>query len=85
MLVHILVGLKYEDVKNLKLEYIKILGFKEEGQKYLNKLKKDIKIPLRVQKDSFTYQMELRCAALYDLFSHDDNLKYEKTTKPLKF
>ena len=44
MLVHILVDLKKEDMTYNN--YIRILGFNNKGKLYLNKIKKDIKLPL---------------------------------------
>lgn len=45
-LVYILCNIKKEDVKNKDLQYIRILGFNEKGKKYLNKIKKNLTIPL---------------------------------------
>lgn len=42
-LVNILVGLTSNDITN---NYIRILGFNKKGRVYLNKIKKDIKIPV---------------------------------------
>ena len=46
MLVHILCSFTKEEAKNKKIEYIRILGFNDSGRKYLNKIKKDIDIPI---------------------------------------
>lgn len=46
MLVHILVGFTKNDAKNTNANYIRILGFSEKGRLYLNKIKKDVTIPL---------------------------------------
>lgn len=46
MFTHILCDFTKKDATNLDVEYIRILGFNELGKKYLNKIKKDIKIPL---------------------------------------
>ena len=84
MLIHILVGLKKSDAQNLSLEYLKVLGFTKKGQQYLNKIKKEVNIPLTPLKNSLTYTLELKCAQLYDFKSKDDNLKFENSNKPLK-
>lgn len=44
MLVHILLGIK--KTANNKDLYIRILGFNSKGRNYLNKIKKEIKIPI---------------------------------------
>ncbi len=85
MLVHILMGLTKEDNQNIKMDYIKVLGFNNKGKDYLNKIKKDLDISLIPNKDSLVYQYELRCASIYDLVVKEDNLKWEKSNKPLKY
>ena len=46
MFTHILTSLTKEEAKNIKLEYIRLLGFNNKGKSHLNKIKKDISIPL---------------------------------------
>ena len=46
MLIHILCSFTKEEAKNLKSEYIRILGFNEKGKKYLNSIKKNTKLPI---------------------------------------
>ncbi len=84
MLVHILVGFTKEDNKNLKHEYIKILGFNEIGKKYLNKRKKETNTSFIVNKDSLVYKYELTAGALYDLVTNSNSLEYETKNKPIK-
>jgi len=45
MLIYILIGFKKDDM-NKDINYIRILGFDNKGQEYLNKLKKEIDIPI---------------------------------------
>jgi len=45
MLSFILFNYKKED-NNIDLKYIKVLGFNELGKKYLNKIKKDVDLPI---------------------------------------
>ncbi len=85
MLIHILVGLKKSDVQNLSLEYLKVLGFTKKGQQYLNKVKKEVTIPLTPLKNTLTYNLELKCAYLYDLHSQNASAKFETSNKPLKY
>ncbi len=84
MMIHILIGLTKEDVKNLELDYIKVLGFNTLGQKYLNKIKKEINIPLVPIKNSLIYTYELKSAYLYDLITNENNIIMEHNTKPIK-
>lgn len=47
MLTHILCDFTKEKAKRWqKIEYIRILGFNKKGQNYLNKIKKDLNIPI---------------------------------------
>ena len=46
MFVHILCSLTKEEAKNNNIEYIRILGFNNNGKNYLNKIKKTIDIPI---------------------------------------
>ncbi len=82
MLVHILIGFKKSDnIKNL--EYIKILGFNHIGQKYINKIKKDISIPCKVIFDSNTYKLEQKAVIIYDLITSSNQIVFEKQNKPI--
>ena len=46
MLIHILLNIKKNDA-NLEIEYINILGFSQKGKDYINKIKKNISIPIK--------------------------------------
>lgn len=46
MLTHILCSFKKEDAKNLEIEYLRVLGFNNKGQKVLNSVKKDLDVPI---------------------------------------
>ncbi len=84
MLTHILIGLTKEDAKNLKLNYIHVLGFNKLGKSYLNKIKKEIDFPLVINKKDKVYEYEIKCALLYDMFSKYDNTTFEISNKPIK-
>ena len=59
MLVHILCSFTKEEAKKCKaIEYIRILGFNDKGRLYLNKIKKNIDIPI-ISKLSNQYFKEL--------------------------
>ncbi len=65
-LVHILCCL---DKKDYKLEYIRILGFNNKGRQYLNKIKKEVTLPLLTKYDNY----ELLVDNIYNLISKDTN------------
>ena len=46
ILTYILLSITKEDCDNLDLEYIRVLGFDKKGKDLLNKIKKDIDVPL---------------------------------------
>lgn len=46
MFVHILCCFTKEEAKHNDIEYIRVLGFNNNGKKYLNSIKKDINIPI---------------------------------------
>lgn len=46
MLIHILTSFTKEEAKNIKIDYIRVLGFTLTGQTYLNKIKKDLTLPI---------------------------------------
>ncbi len=85
MLVHILIGFTKQDNNIIELDYIKILGFNEKGKNYLNKIKKEINIPLITNKSSLIYNYELKSALIYDLITNSDTFNFEKFNKPVYF
>ena len=46
MFMHILCGFTKEEASNIDIEYIRVLGFNENGKLYLNKVKKDTNTPI---------------------------------------
>lgn len=83
MLIHILLDFKKND--NLTtIQYIKILGFNHNGQNYLNKIKKNITIPLKPEKESTTYKIEHNAVILYDLITDSQARDFEIKNKPIK-
>lgn len=82
MLIHILVGLKRSD-KDTPIDYMKILGFNKNGQKYLNKIKKDLTIPITINPDSTVFKYELKAALIYDLINKTDTFIFEQSKKPV--
>lgn len=88
MFIHILVGLTKIDKENIQHnEYIHVLGFSENGSKYLNTIKKELTIPLVTKitsVDSVIKDYELTSAKLYSLLTNVDVMKYEFSNKPIK-
>ena len=85
MLIHILIGLTKDDNKLLKLDYIKVLGFNKNGQKYLNSIKKDEDIDFIPDKNSLIYNYELKASKIYDLITNTNTTLFEVKNKPIKY
>jgi len=85
MLIHILIGFTKEDNNKLTFDYIKVLGFNNNGKKYLNKIKKDTSVPFIPNKDSLTYKYELNATLIYDMITNNKNIDFEISNKPIKF
>ncbi len=84
MLNHILLSYtKDEFIK--EIEYIRILGFSNRGQEYLNSIKKDISVPLlkSYNNNYKAFEVEKRVSGIYSLL-YCDILKQEKSNKPIK-
>lgn len=88
MLIHILIGITKEDKKALtNNEYIRILGLNDIGQKHINKIKKDLNIPIISRfttLDSKIKDYELKCASIYQMLTNDNVLEFEYANKPIK-
>ena len=72
MFIHILCSLTKEEViKNKDVKYIRVLGFSEKGRKHLNKIKKDITLPLITTPKYYNELLiiENRIDKIYDLIS----------------
>lgn len=84
MFIHILIGLTKEDNSNTKLDYIKVLGFNNEGKKYLNKVKKKSKIPITINRESLVYDYEMKASYIYDLLTNQNTNSFEIKNKPIQ-
>ena len=70
MLIHILTDYKKEDNQNIDINYIRVLGFNQKGQKYLNKIKKELDIPIITNYKpniSKLLDIELKITSIYSL------------------
>ena len=82
MFIHILIGLKKEDNLNT-LDYTRILGFDENGMKYLNLVKDRLDISCIINKDSLIYKYELLASLIYDLINNTNTYEFEIKNKPI--
>ena len=86
MLNHILCSFTKEEKNNTKdLEYLRILGFSNIGKDYLNKIKKDITIPILNKYDTSyeVLKIEKRDSEIYSLI-YEDIMDKEIKNKPIK-
>ena len=87
MLNHILCSFTKDENNKIKdLEYLRILGFSNNGQKYLNSIKKDINDPILNKYDTDKYKVlniEKRVTNIYSLIYQDIN-DLEIKNKPYK-
>ena len=80
MFIHILLSMNKNT--NYKLEYIKILGFSNNGKKYLNTLK-EIEITTKTNKESLQYEFEIKASILFDLINNTNTYEFETKNKPI--
>ena len=70
MLIHILTNFTKEEAKNLTINYIRVLGFNTKGKNHLNKIKKELDIPIITNYKpniSKILDIELRATSIYEL------------------
>ena len=76
MLTHILCSLTKEEAKIEHVTYLKVLGFSNKGQEYLNKIKKEVKIPIitKIKKEHYNLlKIDLRVTDIYNLITNSNN------------
>lgn len=86
MLVHILVSFTKKEAKNDTIDYIRINGFNQKGKKYLNKIKKEINIPIiHNYKPNISQLLDLeqKVASIYYLPLNKNYIKKEYQKKPI--
>lgn len=86
MLLHILVGFTKEEANNISIDYIRILGFTRSGQEYLNKIKKELSIPIVIgykKNISKVLDIELKATKIYALVTDMSLIKREYQIKPI--
>lgn len=84
MLLHIMIGLTKQDNDNIKLDYIKILGFNNKGQQHLKNIRKDMTLPTTINKDSIIYKYELKAVYLYELATKKSLDNFDIKNIPIK-
>ncbi|MBQ2947323.1 MAG: nucleotidyltransferase [Bacilli bacterium] len=67
ILTFILFSITKEDCNNLELEYIRVLGFDKKGKDLLNKIKKDINIPILTNYDDKYLNKDLNINTIISL------------------
>ena len=86
MLLHILTDFTKEEAKNLKIDYIRLLGFSTNGKKYLNKIKKTIDVPIITgykKNISKILDIELKITKIYSLVTNSNLINEEYRKKPI--
>lgn len=86
MLLHILTSFTKEEASNIKIDYIRLLGFSPNGKKYLNKIKKDIEVPIitRYKKEiSKVLDIELRITKVYNMVTNNNEISKEYKSIPI--
>ena len=74
MFIHILTSFTKEEAKKRKeIRYIRILGFNKKGREYLNKAKKEIKLPIYTNFNK-ELELELKVTQIYSLIVNDPTL-----------
>ena len=85
MLIHIILGITKDD--NNKDIYLRILGFNNNGRMYLNKIKKDISLPIYTsykENINHVFDIEFRSTYIYSIISNDLSLiEKEFKNKPI--
>ena len=90
MFTHILTNFKKKDNKELEINYVRLLGFNKRGRSYLNKIKKDIEIPVVTGYNKINdkiFNIEKRVSYIYSLLivNSDSYLEEENKNKPIIF
>lgn len=83
MLLHILIGLKKDYDK--EINYIRVLGFSDNGKKILKEVKKDISIPIitKYKKEyNHLFKNDIKASKIYSLITnYDYKLEFRSSIK----
>lgn len=86
MLLHILISFTKEEAQNINIDYIRLLGFSPNGKHYLNKIKKELDVPLITgykKNISKVLDIELRTTKIYTLIIGNELPLEEYRNKPI--
>ena len=86
MLLHILTSFTKEEANNINIDYIRLLGYTSKGKEYLNKIKKELEVPIitRYKKNiSKVLDIELRITKLYNMITNNNDEEKEYKNKPI--
>lgn len=86
MLLHILISFTKEEAQNINIDYIRLLGFSPNGKHYLNKIKKELDVPLITGYKKYiskVLDIELRTTKIYTLIIGNELLLEEYRNKPI--
>lgn len=87
MLLHILLGFTKEKNEQFRdVSYIRILGFNDKGQRYLNSIKKKTSLPIlsKFERGYPMLEFELYATVIYSLAKGDNELIFEEYRNHLK-
>ena len=88
-LTYILLSITKEDCNNMDLEYIRVLGFNNKGKEHLNKIKKEIDIPVLTNYDNKYLSKDLVINKIISLNNKINNktdfIEKEFKQKPIIF
>ena len=74
MLIHILTSFTKEEAnKRKEIRYIRVLGFNKKGRTYLNKIKKQVSVPIYTNFNK-ELELELEVTKIYSFIVNDDSL-----------
>jgi len=80
MLVHILLNV---EKKSYTLDYTKVLGFSQNGQKYLSNIRDDLILPINPDINSDMFKTEIKASYIFDLLTNSKSLAFETRNKPI--
>ena len=79
MLIHILLGIKKEDMKT-NISYARVIGFNSAGRSYLKTLDKDF---ISFKNEGRIREIEMQSSYIYDELTMDKTMEREIKNKPL--
>ena len=80
MFIHILLNI---EKKSYTLDYTKVIGFSQNGQKYLSSIRDDLILPINPDINSDVFKYEIKASYIYDLLTNTKTLAFETRNKPI--